>query len=499
MIAASSGGVRLGALFADVDPQCADIEVADVTTHSGLVVRGGLFLACQGYEHHGLEFVDAALAAKPAAVAWEPTAGYAEPSLPANVAGLRIEGLADQVGEIADRFFAMPSAQMKITGITGTNGKTTTAWLVSRALNILGRKSAYMGTLGYGMGDRLNATELTTPACITVHHRLRELADSGAECVIMEVSSHGLDQGRVDGVRLATTAFTNLSRDHLDYHGDFDSYADAKAKLFSGRDVSTAIINIGDDFGAKIAAGLNSDVKLISVALSGTEQAADAMLVGEVRGTGPAGLLIHFSGEFGSADLHSKMWGTFNAENLLVAAGILVAHGFELGDAVAALSQSVAPPGRMQVIEADDRPVAVVDFAHTPDALAKALQSLRAHCRGKVWVVFGCGGERDQGKRPQMGEVAAQLADRVVVTSDNPRNEDSQQIVADILGGMADSDTVMVESDRRTAIKLALDGAASGDAVLIAGKGSESHQLIGDQALAFSDIVVASEHLRGLS
>ncbi len=496
---ASQDSVRLGALFADASRSIADIQLTDLTTHSGCVVPGGLFLACQGYERHGLEFLDAALAGRPAAVAWEPSAGYTEPNLPDNVASLRIAGLADQVGEIADHFFARPSAQLQVTGITGTNGKTTTAWLVSRALNILGCTSAYMGTLGYGIGEELRDTVLTTPACITAHRRLRELADSGAECVIMEVSSIGLDQGRVDAVRMSTAAFTNLSRDHLDYHSDIESYAAAKAKLFNCCDISNAVINTGNNFGVRLAAQLNTDINLISVALAGSEGAADARLVGEIKEAGPAGLLIHFTGEFGAATLHSKMWGTFNAENLLVSAGILVAHGFKLTDAVAALGQCVAPPGRMQVIEVEHRPMAVVDFAHTPDALAKALHALRAHCRGKIWVVFGCGGERDQGKRPQMGQAAEEHADRVIVTSDNPRHEDPQQIIADILSGVVAVDSLLVEADRRKAIKMALDQAAPDDAVLIAGKGSESYQFIGDQMLAFSDVIVASEHLRGLS
>lgn len=499
MTSASQRSVRLGELFSDADRQYSATEVVDVTTHSGRVVAGGLFLACQGYERHGLEFIDAALAAKPAAVAWEPASGYAEPSLPDNVAGLRVEGLASQVGDIADRFFSEPSAQLQVTGITGTNGKTTTAWLVSRALNNLGYTSAYMGTLGYGIGDQLSDAELTTPACITAHRRLRELADAGASYVVMEVSSHGLDQGRVDAVRMPVAAFTNLSRDHLDYHGDFEHYFAAKAKLFNCRGLSTAVINVGDEFGARIAADLDKEVDLVSVAVAGTAGAADARLIGEIKSSGPSGLLVSCSGEFGCVDMHSKIWGGFNAENLLVATGILLAHDFALADVAAALGQCVAPPGRMQVIEVENRPMAVVDFAHTPDALAKALHSLRAHCRGQLWVVFGCGGERDQGKRPQMGEVAVQLADRVVVTSDNPRHEQPQQIIADILGGIDVADAVRVEIDRHTAIKVALDEAAADDVVLIAGKGSEAYQLIGDQSLAFSDSIFASEHLRGLS
>ncbi len=488
--------VRLDELFGNADPALSGIRVRDVTTHSGRVVPGGLFLACRGYKRHGLEFLASALQAKPAAVAWEPDAELREPELPAGVLGIKVDGLADRVGDIADRFFARPSAQLQITGITGTNGKTTTAWLVSRAMGILGRTTAYMGTLGYGIGDKLSDTQLTTPACITVHRRLRELADQGAECVVMEVSSHGLDQGRIDGVRMQTAAFTNLSRDHLDYHGDMQRYAQAKAALFDLPDLKNAVINVGDEQGAAMAARLDPAVTLISVAMSRT---ANAGLTGEVVATGPAGLLIQLRGEYGDTELRSPMWGAFNAENLLVSVGILIAHGFELHAAASALEQCVAPPGRMQVIRALGRPTAIIDFAHTPDALQKALLSAREHSNGKLWLVFGCGGDRDRGKRAEMGVTAARFADRVVVTTDNPRHESPQQIVDDICSGMPDNDNVSVEPDRRRAIRMSLDAAAVDDVVLIAGKGSEDYQIIGDDRVPLSDIVIAAEHLRGLS
>jgi len=499
MMGSGTGAVRLDELFSNAELALPGLPVRDITTHSGRVVEGGLFLACRGYQHHGLEYLDSALQAGPAAVAWEPDDEFEEPALPADVIGIRVEGLADQVGAIADRFFARPSAQLQITGITGTNGKTTTAWLASRAMGILGRTAAYMGTLGYGIGDRLLDSPLTTPACITVHRRLRELAEQGAECVVMEVSSHGLDQGRIDGVRVRTAAFTNLSRDHLDYHGDMRHYAQAKAALFELPDLHNAVINVGDAPGAEMAAHLDPAVTLISVAMIGTPGASGARLTGEIVATGPAGLLIRLRGDFGEADLHSPMWGAFNAENLLVSAGILVAHGFELGDAAAALGQCAAPPGRMQVIRAEGRPTAIVDFAHTPDALQKALLSAREHSSGKLWVIFGCGGDRDRGKRAQMGVAAARFADRVVVTSDNPRHENPQKIVEDICSGIAQTDNVCVETDRRSAIRTALDTAAIDDVVLIAGKGSESYQIIGDDRIPMSDIAIAAEHLQGAS
>ncbi len=497
MMSVADSQARLGQLFSGLDAAHADIRVSDITTHSANVAAGGLFLACQGYNGHGLDHLDKALGAKPAVVAWEPGAAIAEPELPDDVVGLRVAGLGAQVGEIADRFFGQPSVQLRVTGVTGTNGKTTTAWLAAHALQRLGQQAAYMGTLGYGIGDRLADTQLTTPPCITVHRRLRELAAQGAACVVMEVSSHGLDQGRIDGVHIRSAAFTNLSRDHLDYHGDMAAYGRAKATLFRRSGLESAVVNIGDNFGRELAASLDNNIDLISVALGNADAASRARLRAELLATGPAGLRLRFSGDFGTAELVSPMWGAFNAENLLVAAGILLAQGFALDAVVGALSHCAAPPGRMQVVRGQDRPLAVVDFAHTPDALGKALQAVREHCDGRVWVVFGCGGERDQGKRAQMAAIAEQFADCVVVTSDNPRREDPQAIVDAVCAGLTAPAEVHVELDRAAAIRFALDSAAANDAVLIAGKGSEDYQLIGDQRLQFSDIAVATGYLQG--
>ncbi len=491
-----TAAVKLNELFADA-PFAADLPalaISDITTHSGRVEAGGLFMACQGYGHHGLEFLAEALAARPAAVAWEPSAVHAEPEIPEGVVGIRVEGLGDQVGAIADRFFGEPSAALRVTGITGTNGKTTSAWLAAGALHLLGRKTAYMGTLGYGIGNRLQPSELTTPGVIAVHRRLRAMADAGARLAVMEVSSHALDQGRVDGVRIRTAAFTNLSRDHLDYHPDFDSYGAAKAKLFDIATLESVVINVGDPFGRQLAAAVADSVELLTVTMQ--PDAGDARLRGEILSRGPAGFVLRLSGEFGDADLHAAMWGDFNAENLLVAAGIVLAHGFDLQAAVAALEHCAVPPGRMQLIHTEGLPLAVIDFAHTPDALEKALRSVRAHCAGDVWVVFGCGGDRDQGKRAAMGAVAGRFADHVVITSDNPRHENPDDIIAAVRAGVPDGVDVRVEADRRSAILQALQAAGAADAVLIAGKGSEEYQLIGDRREAFSDIVVAGAYLR---
>jgi UDP-N-acetylmuramoyl-L-alanyl-D-glutamate--2,6-diaminopimelate ligase len=491
--------VNLRSLFAGSSDvaEVPDITVTDMTAHSGYVRAGSLFLACRGLAHHGLEFVDDAIAAEAAAIAWEPQEGLELPALPDAVAAFPVNDLGLHAGALADRFFGEPSAQIRVTGITGTNGKTTTAWLASEALNRLAGKSAYMGTLGYGVIPALKPSALTTPGCIAVHRRLHELLDDGVLNAAMEVSSHGLDQGRIDGVRINTAVFTNLSRDHLDYHGNLDAYKAAKAKLFTGAALKTAVINTGDAFGAELAEGVDEGVRVITVALAeqlhNGKQADLCATYSQVAG---GGLKIKFSGSYGAAEMTSALWGRFNAENLLVAVGILLAHEYSLEQAVTALEAGSVPPGRMQVVTggADD-PVVVIDFAHTPDALAQALQTLRGHCGGKVVCVFGCGGERDHGKRSEMGAIAERLADHTIVTSDNPRNENPQDIIDSIVAGITADGSYEVVADRADAITRAISNASAGDAVLVAGKGCENYQLIADRVEAFSDQDVAARAL----
>lgn len=501
MSTTATNSVKLGDLFSGLgegmDTPLADLTVTDITTDSGRVIEGGLFLACQGFSHHGLEFVQPSIAAGAKAIVWEPAEGRSAPDLPEGVAGFAVTDLGNRVGTIADRFFVQPSDQARVTGVTGTNGKTTTAWLVSQALGFLGRKTGYMGTLGYGIDSSLKPSALTTPGVIAVHRRLRELVDAGATAVIMEVSSHGLDQGRLDAVRVRTAAFTNLSRDHLDYHADLAAYSEAKAKLFAMPSIENAVINVGDPFGAELVHNWHSDAQLIAVALNDQEPAGVAAdLTADIVESNADGLLLQFAGRYGAAEMRSSLWGHFNAENLLVATGILLAHGYDLQQATAALENCESPSGRMQLVRAAaSAPLVVVDFAHTPDALAQVLAVMRAHCSGAISVVFGCGGERDKGKRGEMGSVAARLANRVIVTDDNPRNENPDAIVAEILAGIADQGNVSVVRDRADAIAMAVAASGAADVVLVAGKGSENYQLIAGRSVPFSDVAEATAAL----
>ena len=495
MTLAGSWSMDLCTLFAGFGVDVPGCAVVDISMDSRTVVRNGLFLACRGTKGHGLDYLPAAIAAGVGAVAWEPVDERPVPRLPPAIACFAVPRLRERLGELANRFFGTPSARLRVTGITGTNGKTTTAWLVAQAITRLGGVAGYLGTLGSGFGTRLSGASLTTPDCISFHRQLRQLADEGATHVIAEASSHALDQGRLDGVQFSSVAFTNLSRDHLDYHGNLEDYGTAKARLFR-MGAPAAVINLDDPFGRVLAAGLSPATHLVGTTL---EQRPAAGLAGRVTSTGAEGLALTISGGFGTAELHSPLWGRFNAENLLLATGLLLAGGWSLVEAVDALANGTAPPGRMErVAGTPGQPLVLVDYAHSPDAMRKALTAVREHATGAVWCVFGCGGERDRGKRGAMGAVATAIADHVILTDDNPRREDPQQIIADILAGAAALDSLQVVPDRAAAINRAIRSAGPGDVVLIAGKGHEADQIIGDERRPFSDRAVASSVLAAM-
>jgi UDP-N-acetylmuramoyl-L-alanyl-D-glutamate--2,6-diaminopimelate ligase len=479
------------------------LEVSDITQDSRSVTPGAAFLACQGRTHHGLQFAQDAIAAGARAILWEPAPGVSAPPLDASVLVRAVPHLRAQLGYIADRFFDAPSASMSIAGITGTNGKTTCAWLLAQALNLCGRRAAYIGTLGVGVagadGDHA-AHELahTTPDALTLQRALATLRASGFDSVAIEISSHALDQNRCAGMRLHTAVFTNLTRDHLDYHGDMISYGATKAKLFNWPTLAARVINVDDPFGLELARErMQGAPSAVRAQLFVTSQrpaewltsGADFVYASAVKVT-TSGLELQVESSRGSAALNSRLIGDFNVDNLLTVLAILLAWDIGLEDACAALARCGAPPGRMQPDGGGTQPLVLVDYAHTPDALSKALQAARVHCRGRLWCVFGCGGERDEGKRFQMGQVAAQLADALIVTDDNPRGEDPQRIVAAIMQGIMAAGAAgrtSVNHDRAGAIRSALRQASAGDVVLVAGKGHEDYQLVGAERRVFSD------------
>jgi len=481
-----SARARLDELLAGV-ASAPPVDVAGLTLDSRAVAPGDAFVALKGGRGHGLDHAAEAAARGARAVLWDPEEGSPPGAAVAGLPFIAVRELRDRLGGIADRFYGAPSSRLTVAGVTGTNGKTTCAWLLASAVDRLARRGAYLGTLGAGFPPEVERGALTTPDVISLHRQLRALADAGATHVAMEVSSHALDQRRIEGVRMRVAAFCNLTRDHLDYHGTMERYAEAKARLFRLPGLEHAVINVGDPVGARFAAALAPGVELTAVAVGGDAPATARFVhVGRVHAA-DGGLELDLRGHFGARRLRSRLIGGFNAENLAVTLGVLLAWQFDADAALAALAGCTAPPGRMEAYRLPNGALGVVDYAHTPDALAKALAAVRAHARGRVLVVFGCGGERDPGKRPLMGETAERLADRVIVTDDNPRGEDADGIVAMILRGIRRPGQVLVERDRARAIDAALAEARAGDAVLVAGKGHEDCQIVGRERRPFSD------------
>lgn len=496
-------------LLAGTGAVAPDPAVSDLTLDSRAVRPGAAFVAVPGLRSHGISFAAQAVQAGASAILWEPAAGVTVPPLPKHVALVEVPKLRESLGAIADRFFDAPSATVNVTGITGTNGKTTTAYVLASALAELGKASAYAGTLGHGrvaasgtIGAAsagmagIRAGTHTTPDCVSVHRQIAELRAAGVSHLGMEVSSHALDQARVAGVRFDTAVFTNLTHDHLDYHGTVAAYGAAKARLFAWPGLKHAVINGDDAFGRQLAAGYAGEGLVVYGRSPSTPApAARCLFASRVRAAAH-GLDIDVDGSWGEVALRSRFVGDFNVDNLLAVLGVLLGWGVSPQRAAAALENCVAPPGRMETFTAPGRPLAIVDYAHTPDALDKALQAARGHCSGKLVCVFGCGGDRDARKRPVMGAIAERLADVVIVTDDNPRTEHGDTIVADIIKGLSGPNEALVERDRARAIAAAIGMAGAGDVVLVAGKGHEDYQIVGLEKRHFSDREVVQAELR---
>ncbi|OZA53818.1 MAG: UDP-N-acetylmuramoyl-L-alanyl-D-glutamate--2,6-diaminopimelate ligase, partial [Methylophilales bacterium 39-45-7] len=402
------------------------------------------------------------------------------------VPNIGVVGLKEQVAEIAAEYYGHPTQKITMLGVTGTNGKTSVSQWLAQALTNLGQKTAVIGTIGNGFVDSQIAASNTTPDAVLLQQMLAGFVTQNAKAVAMEVSSHGLHQGRVNAVKFDVAVLTNLSRDHLDYHQTMEEYAAAKAQLFSWPSLRAAVVNADDAFGLSLLEKLQTQAKpVLTYGLhAGDVRGADLQLLQH-------GLRMQVSTPQGDAILFAPVLGRFNAYNVLAVLSTLLALEISLTDAVAALANIKPVAGRMQQFGGDDKPLVVVDYAHTPDALDKVLATLREQVQGEnqLICVFGCGGDRDAGKRPLMGEVAAKLADRVIVTSDNPRSEDPAQIIAQIEVGMHKPH--LTELDRAAAIQRAISEARAGDIVLLAGKGHEDYQEIQGLRTPFSDAAVA--------
>ena len=464
------------------------ISVTGLTSDSRRVSAGDVFVAYPGEHRDGRDFIFDAIAQGAAAVLWEPQ-GF-NWKLDWQVANVAVPGLRRSVGIVADEFYRHPSEKLWVVGVTGTNGKTSCSHWLAQAFSALGKKTAVIGTLGNGFPNALSAAINTTPDPILLHGLFAGYLQQGAHAVAMEVSSHGLDQGRVSGVHFNVAVLTNLSRDHLDYHGDMESYAAAKRALFDWAGLEHAVLNVDDAFGHQVAQSLLDQGK--SVLTYGIES-------GDVRATDVRfsgnGLSMQVHTPQGAATIRANVVGRFNAYNVLAVLATLLASGVSLTEAAGAIAQLKPVAGRMQQYGGHEKPLVVIDYAHTPDAIEKVLFALRSQTTGRLVCVFGCGGDRDAGKRPLMGAVASQLADQVVITTDNPRSEIPVKIMDDILSGVSGKADVV--EDRAKAIELAVARALPGDIVLVAGKGHEDYQEIAGVKYPFSDADVVTGALQG--
>jgi len=486
--------------FLPVDAQ-DDVAISGISLDSRMLEAGDCYLAMAGATTHGLQFVVGALKKNIAAVVVDEVGlqDYPEAVQLVRDAGIPvvcISELKSVSGAIAARFFDFPSLSVSVVAVTGTDGKTSVCRFIADALTGAGQPCGYIGTLGWGL-DNLQETQLTTPDAVTLQRMLASLRDEGARVVALEASSHGLEEGRLDAVEIDVAVLTNFGRDHLDYHKTLDAYKAAKARLFSWASLNTVVLNADDELGSELLGQTKCAVVAFSrdnagAANSGSANAAadNANISVQVRAEN---VKLHAQGlQFGIVDngeqfeTSSELMGDFNVDNLLACHGALRALGHAANDACASLSHIRPVAGRMEKFSAANKPVAIVDYAHTPQALDAAVKAVRKHCDGKLWVVFGCGGDRDPGKRAPMGQ-AAEQADYVVVTHDNPRTENAQNIIDQIVAGMKSPERAIVIPDRAQAIHHALSHALGTDLVLIAGKGHESYQIIGTRKRDFSD------------
>ena len=440
---------------------------------------GEAFVAVKGYSGHGLDYARAAVDAGATAVIHDGLQAVQGLDVPV----IEVPGLGDKLGELASRFYSAPSEQMTIAGVTGTNGKTSVAHFLAQSWQRVDGNAGMVGTLGYGPLGHLKSGARTTPDAFRLQQALSTCVKTGIEHLAMEVSSHALQQHRCQTVQFDAAVFTNLTRDHLDYHIDMAGYAAAKRLLFTDYAPKFAIINHDDDYGKKWFGELNGGMQMLSFGLR-----EGAELRAEILSVDIDGMNLRITGPWGSEDVRTSLLGAFNASNLLAAAGTLALLGMPWHRVLHQVELMQPVPGRMMRLGGEPgQPVVVIDYAHTPDALESALHAVRAHLEGRLVCVFGCGGNRDQGKRPQMGRAAELLADDVFVTSDNPRHESANKIIEDVIAGFEKPGAATIEPDRAAAIHQAISNCKAGDVVLVAGKGHETWQDVAGQKIPFSD------------
>lgn len=484
-----------------------DVNIKGLTMDSRKVKPNDLFIALKGLTVDGRDFINEAIQKGAVAVLTDEELPNSTLSFQA-VPVIKVPNLRDLVGPIAARFFAEPSKHIPVIGITGTSGKTSTAHFIAQILSYCHTRCALMGTLGVGFLEDLTETHCTTLDAISTQAKLSELRNRGATAIAMEVTSHGLVQGRVSGIDFQTAIFTNLTRDHLDYHLDMQQYWQAKKTLFVDFKPKFSIINLEDPYGQQLFQEQSlanpstaHDQKIIGyTTLSSLPEPIENLIktkkIDIVRAEkivlDNAGIRANIKTPWGEGQLRCQLLGHFNLSNLLAAIAAVCIQGISLPETLLAVTELKTVPGRMMHFGGHTGlPLVVVDYSHKPDALTQVLKALRYHCSGKLWCVFGCGGDRDRGKRPLMTAAACTLSDKVIMTQDNPRTEDQNQIFADMTQGLTTSEfeSIIVEFDRKKAIDMAIKQASSNDIIVIAGKGHENYQIVGAEKIPFSDQV----------
>jgi UDP-N-acetylmuramoyl-L-alanyl-D-glutamate--2,6-diaminopimelate ligase len=481
-----------------------ELLIEGITNDSRKVGSGDLFVAVTGLNVDGRSFIADAQEKNAVGILCEPP----RPEIELEIPIVAVKNLKASVGNIASRFYGNPSDQLLVVAITGTNGKTSCSHFIAQGLSAMGTRCGVIGTMGYGtltsakgaaakgaqyrpLKNNVSGTDLTTPDPIVLQEYLAYLVDDDCSAVALEASSHGLAQGRLNGTQINVAVFTNMTRDHLDYHADFDSYHESKQQLFSWEGLKTAVVNLDDEFGRRLCSSIGDGVEVLAVSASSSE----ADIYGKDIRLHDDGLSFSVCSPWGEAKVRSPLVGRFNVHNLLSTLGVICSQSYGFEEAISVISEIGMVKGRMEVIRNPGQPTVIIDYAHTPDALDKALQATKEHCLGELWCVFGCGGDRDKGKRPLMGEIASTHASHVVITDDNPRSESSLVIANEIAHGVVAGVDVEIEADRRTAIWKTLSNAGSRDVVLIAGKGHEEYQEVSGKKLAFSDHDVVGDYV----
>ena len=495
-------GISLKQLLGDyVAFDCLpDISITGLSLDSRDVQSGDLFVALEGQSEHGLAFAQMAVSNGAVAVLCDRKFDqYCQQILSAlmmRAICIPIDNLKENLGEIASRFYGEPSKKIFTVGITGTDGKTSVSHFIAQAFNRSGQLSAVIGSIGNGLFNQLEAATHTTPDVIQVHKLLADMSAKGAQQLAMEASSHGLDQGRTDAVDFDVAVLTNLARDHLDYHGSVEAYADAKKKLFQRKDLKHAVINLDDEYGRQLVSELKDRVDVWGYSCHAEQETElENKIVASAIKLHEQGLSMHVKTLQGEADINLNLMGRFNVSNVLATLAVMLIQGTEFSKAIESLEKLETVPGRMQVFAANNKPRVIVDYAHTPQALESVLKSLKEHGARKLICVFGCGGDRDTGKRSLMAKAAESYADEIIVADDNPRTEDAEKIFDDIKKGFSGTSQIQWIHDRAQAISHAIENANEKDIVLIAGKGHEDYQIIGSTKHSFSDAKTVADCL----